>query len=355
MGRILYGVKGDHGGHVSRSLAIARQLNGHEIVFVGGDRALELAQHGYAIVSVPDLGTRLSGQRVDVSGTVLHAASVFARQPSTVKYLTALIEDFDPDLIVTDYEYFLPLAARRCGRACVSVDRQHAMTHCRYRVPSGHRLSRALTLGCVQVLYTMASHYLVTSFVPMQPIDPGLTEVFPAVLREAVTAIRPSPGEHAVVYLQGTSLDWVRALLGGRRRRYIIYGFDRTGEEGNLSFRQRASDAFLNDLASCSYVISHGGHNVISEALHYGKPLLCFPMRLLYEQLLNAHLLAEAGYGAYHEADAGARAALDAFEAGLAQFQRATANFAPWDNRTVASRLEELIASRGSIGPASCG
>jgi uncharacterized protein (TIGR00661 family) len=345
MGRILYGVRGDFGGHISRSLAIAHQLRTHEIVFVGSDRVLELAQHGYPIVPVPGLTTKLSGHRVDVCGTILHTIPLFVRQPSTVKYLAALIEDFNPDLIVTDLEYFLPLAARRCGRACISIDRQHAVTHCHYRIPPGHRLSRALTLG-LQVLYKTASHYLVTSFVPMQPLDPGLTEVFPAVLREAVTAVRPSPGDHAVVYLQGTSLDWVRSLLGGRRRRYFIYGFDRTGEEGNLCFRQRASDAFLNDLASCSYAISHGGHNVISEALYYGKPLLCFPIWLQYEQLLNAYLLAEAGYGAYHEPDAGARAALDAFEAGLPQFQRAAANFAPWHHRTIASRLEELIASR---------
>ena len=348
MGRILYGVRGDHGGHISRSLAIARQLRSHEIVFVGSDRVLELSQHGYSVVPAPGLGTKLSGHGVDISGTILHAIPLLARQPYIVKYLMKLIEDYDPDLIATDFEYFLPLAARRCGRACISVDRQHAVTNCRYHIPPGHRLSRALTFSYAQVLYMTASHYLVTSFVPMEPIDPNLTEVFPSVLREAVAAIRPAPGDHALVYLQGTSLDWVRALLGDRRRRYIIYGFDKTGEEGNLCFRRRASEVFLEDLASCSYVISHGGHNVISEALYYGKPLLCFPIRLQYEQVLNAHLLAEAGYGAYHEPNAGARAALYAFEAGLPQFQRAAANFVPWQHRTIASRMEELIVTRGA-------
>ena len=348
MGRILYGVLGDSGGHVSRSLAIARQLRGHEIVFVGSDRVLELSQHGYSIVPVPGLGTKLSRQGVDLGGTIVHALSLFARQPSIVRFLMDFIEGYDPDLIITDFEYFLPKAARRCGRVCISVDRQHAVTNCRYDIPPGHRVSRALAFRSMQILHMGASHYLVASFVPMQPIDPSLTEVFPSVLREVVTAIRPSPGDHAVVYLRAASLDWVRALLGDRRRRYVVYGFDRTGEEGNLCFSQRASETFLEDLASCSYVISHGGHNVISEALYYGKPLLCFPTRLQYEQVLNAHLLAEAGYGAHHEPNAGARAALDAFEADLPRFQKQAASYDTWQHRTIASRIEELIATRGA-------
>ncbi len=347
MGRILYGVMGDAGGHISRSLAIAHRLRKHDVVFVGGGRVGELARCGYPVVSVPAAGTKLSAQRVAAGRTVAGAVSALAQRRNVIARLMAVIEDFDPDLILTDYEYFLPLAARRLGRPCISVDRQHALTHCRYRPPAGNLVSRLLTLGIVRALYSAASHYLVCSFVPMRPIDPHLTEVFPPVLREQVAEIRPTLADHAVVYLQGTSLRRARELLAGRRRRFLVYGFGDIAEEGNLCFRPYSAETFLADLASCAYVISNGGHNLISEALHYRKPLLCFPIGLLYEQLLNAHLLAETGYGSYHHGDAGAAGAVEAFEARLPQFRARVAEYATWDHDVVASRLEALIASRG--------
>jgi uncharacterized protein (TIGR00661 family) len=347
MGRILYGVMGDAGGHVSRSLAIAEQLKGHEVVFVGGGRVAELARAGHSVFAIPSLGTVLRDQRVDTVRTVAHCADALRQSPSVIARLTAFIREFDPDLIVTDYEYFLPRAARRLGMPCISVDRQHALTLCRYRPPAGHRLSRVLTSGIIRRLYSAASHYLICSFAPMQPIDPDLAEVLPPVLRRDVLSVEPGEGDHAVVYMRGVPLDWVRALVGGRRRRFLVYGFGIDQEEGNLCLRRNSSERFLADLASCAYVISNGGHNVISEALYYKKPLLCFPVRLFYEQLLNAHLLAEAGYGAWHEADRGARAAVDAFEEELPGFLARVAARRPWDSQAIASRLQGLMADGG--------
>ena len=348
MGRILYGVMGDAGGHVSRSLAIAQQLKEHDVVFVGGGRVAELSQAGHSVVAIPTLRTVLRDQRVDTVRTAAHCADVLRRAPSVMARLTATIREYDPDLILTDYEYFLPRAARRLGRSCISIDRQHALTLCRYSPPAGHRLSRMLTSGIIRRLYSAASHYLICSFAPMQPLDAVTTEVLPPVLREAVLLVAPAEGDHAVLYMRDAPLAWVRSLLGGRRRRFVIYGFEMDREEGNLCFRRNSSERFLADLASCAYVISSGGHNVISEALYYKKPLLCFPVRLFYEQLLNAHLLAETGYGAWHETDAGAGAAVDAFEAGLPRFQALVAAREPWDNRAIASRLQALIADGGA-------
>jgi len=348
MGRILYGVMGDAGGHVARSLAIAQRLKDHEIVFVGGGRVAELAKSGYSVVDAPVLGTVLNENRVDAIATAREAAGALWRRAEIADRLGGVIREFDPDLIVTDYEYFLPRAALRLGRPCVSVDRQHALTRCRYRPPPGHWLSRWLTLGIIRTMYNAATHWLICSFAPMQPIDATSTEVLPPVLREDVTRFQASAGEHAVVYLRGASQNWVRGLLGNRRRRYLIYGFDLAHEEGNLAFRRSSAENFLADVASCAYVISNGGHNVISEALYYGKPMLCFPVGLFYEQLVNAHLLAEAGYGLYNEPDANAGVTLDRFEANLESFQAKAAARPAWDRHAIATRLEALMQSRGA-------
>lgn len=350
MGRILYGVMGDAWGHVMPSLAIARRLKDHEIVFVGGGHVNALAQYGYSVVPAPIIGTELSRHSVDTISTVLSGLASLRKRPSVIARLTAVIREFDPDLIITDYEHFLPLAARRLGRACISVDHIHIVTHCRYQQPPGHRISRLMTAASVRTMYSSASHYLIYSFAKMDPIDPTTTEMFWPVLREELDLVRPSEGEHALVYMRGTSLTWLRALLAGRKRRFVIYGFPMDREEGNLVFRNHSVEGFLADLAGCSYVVSNAGNALISESLHYGKPLLCFPIALFYEQLLNAYLLANAGFGVYHEANSGAAVALEDFEILLPEFRKNIANAASVDRGAIIARLRELIASRGAIG-----
>lgn len=348
MGRILYGVMGDSGGHISRSLAIAAELRSHEIVFVGGGRVPEeMARQGYDTVPVPLLGTALEGQRVAVARTVVGAVAGLARRGGVLRRLEEVIRDFDPDLIVTDYEYFLPQAARRSGRPCISVDRQHALTHCRCPVPPGHRVGRALTVPLVRHMYSAASRYLVCSFLAMEPLDPEVTEVFPAPLRPDVRGRRSAVGDHAVVYVRGAEMAWLRRLLRGRRRRYVVYGFGLDRDEGNVRFRKHCPDGFLDDLAGSSYLICNGGHNVISEALHFHKPVLCLPTGLFYEQVVNAHLLAEAGLGAYSAADSSAAKALDSFEQDLPRYEQVLAGYAPWTSASVVARLASLLEPVG--------
>ncbi len=342
MGRILYGVLGDRGGHLARSIAIARQLPDHEIVFVGDGRAEEVIRHGYAFERSPMIGTELRRGRLDLIATASGVAKGFVSGYRTLARLEGLIREFDPDLIVTDYEYFLPRAARRLGRPCISIDRHHALTNCRYPVPPGRPASRALAFAILRGLYMAASRYMVVSFAPLEPIDPAITEVYPPVVRRDLDAVTPADGDHAVVYLYGLPRAQVRRIFAGRRRRFVIYGLGIDGEEGNLSFRHHSTDGFLADLTGAAYVVSHGGHNLISEALHFRKPLIAFPIGFEYEQYFNAWQLRETGYGAFGDIRA-ATASIDRFEADLDRYRERLAHYRPWSQQTIAGRLDEMI------------
>ncbi len=348
MARVLYGVMGDARGHVMSSLAIARRLKGHEVVFVGGGCASELTRYGYSVVPVPMVGTELSDHAVDTLSTIWQGLRSLCRRSSVIGRLTDIIRDFDPDLIIADYEYFLPQAARKTGRACISVDHNHIVTHCRYDVPAGHQLGRILTAASMVTLFGAATHYLIYSFIDVAPRNHATTEVFPTVLRDELDLVRASDGDHGLVYMRGASIEWLRALLLGRKRRFIVYGFDIEREEANLSFRSYSVDGFLGDLASCNYVIANAGNTLLSEALHFHKPLLCFPVALFYEQIVNAHLLSEAGYGAHHAVDARAAGALEDFEARLPEFRGRIAAAAPVNREAIIVRLQSLIANRGA-------
>ena len=342
MGRILYGVMGDRGGHLSRSIAIAHHLPGHEIVFVGGGRIAEVADHGFDYIASPMIGTEMHAGHLDLPATVAGAIKGFARQPRTIADLQSVIRDFDPDLILSDFEYFLPRAARAMGRPAISIDRHHALTHCHYPRPPGGLPARALSLSILKAMFNTASRYLVVSFAPLNPVDPARTEVFPPVVREHLNAHQPADDGHAVAYLYGIGFDRVRALLAGRKRRFIVYGQGRDGEEGNLTFRHHSTDGFLADLAGAAYVVSHGGHNLISEALHFRKPLLAIPLAYEYEQYFNAWLLEQSGLGLFATAKTAATA-LGRIEVELDGYRARLANYRPWLKTTVADRIEQMV------------
>ena len=85
-------------------------------------------------------------------------------------------------------------------------------------------------------------------------------------------------------------------VLGQTRHRVIV-------SKGPLADQltlpdNMAGEAFLPQPAiipMVDLVITHGGNNTVTEALHHGKPMVCLP--LFWDQVDNAQRLAETGFG----------------------------------------------------------
>ncbi len=351
MARIFYGIMGDARGHMSRSLSVVQHMNGHEFAFAGGAVVLELAALGYQVTELPILATLHGNGRVDARATIVNALSILTGRSRIVDTLARRIQEFDPDLIVTDYEYFTPLAARRLGRGCVSLDHQHVLTHCAFETPPGQKLSRLITRTLVKRLYCNAHRYLISSFFSPPVRDPETTEVLPPILRREIKEHLPSQGGHVVVYVSGmpatmtasSGSDSLLDILRGRQRNFLIYGLGERPQEENLIFRPRSTHGFLADLASCAYVITNGGHNLICEALYYGKPLLCFPIPMLYEQYVNAVFVKRCGFGEFCLGVEDLPSRLQRLEQDLEGYRNRAAGQAVWGNDLVAARLESLL------------
>ncbi len=352
MGRILYGVMGDSMGHVSRSLAVARSMPNHEFLFVGADRVRELEAQGYNVEYVPHLQTIYEDNRVDVVATFLSGAKTILRRGTGIARLAHTIKSFDPDLILTDYEYFTPRAARRVGRPCVSLDHQHLLTHCVYDPPEGQLLSRFLTCFLIRRLYSLSERHLIISFRQLPPTDPATVEVFPPVLRPEVLLHEASEGDHVLVYWsKASTFESLFTFVEDTNRKIIVYGLGESPPKGNLIFKSHSVHGFLEDLASCRFLVSTAGHSLISEALHYGKPMLCFPVHLAYEQLINAHFLEESGFGQHLPGLPADPGVFKAFEAKLDTFRERISSHNFYGNDQVAARLEQLIRDGSDPGP----
>jgi uncharacterized protein (TIGR00661 family) len=298
MARVIYGVMGNTYGHVARTLAIVSRLPEHEFYFVGGGRVPELLGQSHQMLEVPVKRTVHKNQRVSIPATVSQLARCVAQFPAVRLRILDLIQRWQPDLAICDREIFLPRAARAAGLECIGLDHSHVLPACRYPVPAAQYVSWGLARLEDSLFFNFTRRNLIVSFFHPELKRGGLNELLPPILRPEVRQIQPANGDHILIYQ--TSPTFTRLLDAARQlpRRVIAYGFrNAPSVEGNLTFKPFDPRAILADLANCAYAVVNGGHNLICEALAFGKPVLCFPITGQFEQFINAWHVRELGYG----------------------------------------------------------
>jgi len=298
MARILYGVMGNTHGHIMRTSAIIENLSQHDFYMAGGGRVPAAFGDSYPVHELPVLRTVHKKQKVDVPAVVGQIVGRITQIPEVCRGLHDLIERWQPDLVVADREFFLPIACRMHGVRCVSIDHSHVMKACRYPVPHDQLVSWSLAMANDYALFDFTAENMVVSFFH-PPLRAGRTdELLPPVLRREVRGLGGVDGETVFVYQTSPTFLPLLDVLRGRARRVIIYGMSPEARvEGNLEFRPYDRLRIVEDLAACAYVVVNGGHNLICEALHFGKPVLCFPIQTLFEQWINAWHVRDLGYG----------------------------------------------------------
>lgn len=302
MARILYGVMGNTHGHVVRSSTLAAGLRqqGHEFFFVGGGRVPEALSGEYDVMELPVLRTRHKNQKVDIPATIGHIISCSLGSPKWIGKIHRLMEKWQPDVAIVDREFFLPIACKVAGFPCISIDHSHVMKACQYPVPRSQLLSWSLAMLNDYALFDFTSRNLAVSFFHPPKVPGCKDELLPPVLRPAVTEVTPSQGDHILVYQTSPTFGPLIEALGTLKRPVIVYGFKKQEErQGNIHFKAYSAKGILEDLASCAFCVANGGHNLLCEALYYGKPVLSFPIAMLFEQFINADHLQSLGFGRY--------------------------------------------------------
>ena len=194
MSRICYGLMGDARGHLSRALAIAQEMPHHEFLFIGGGKVQILKERGYRVEEIPMISTVIRNNRVDFAATLAHDLISLGRLGPAIKKVMGLIKAYDPQVIISDYEFVTPRAAKLMGRPCVSLGNEHLFTQCVYDPPPGQRLSRNLTCFSVRHLFQRRqplSGPVVSSATPPRPCqDRG----FPASDQTQGVGVPAHPG-----------------------------------------------------------------------------------------------------------------------------------------------------------------
>lgn len=324
MARILYGIHGTGHGHAMRGLTIARRLRGHDFLFVADDDALHVLGDEFPVERVPNLGTVFRNYQVDLAATAAKALPLLLRREEYVRRVLDIAAKFRPDVCITDLEYFVPRAAERLGLPCLTLGHQHVLTCCRHKNLPPRMWWDYMVQGLTpRLLFRPTRDNLIVSFYA-PPVSPRYhARVVPPILRDQVIDRAPRDDGHVLVYQSNSTHEaLVEFLRRSTERACYVFGYHRAeGREGNVIFMKKSEQGFLDLLEGCAYVVQGGGHTLMTESLHLGKPILTLPLKAMIEQRFNALYVERLGYGMQADMFALRPSLLHAFEERLPQFR----------------------------------
>jgi len=350
MARIIYGVQGNGRGHAIRALTIARRFPGHEFLFLTHTDGIPVLSREYPTVECPNPETPVRGHRVAGLEMAKSNLRFWARRSGILALVLRLFDDFKPDVAITDYEHFVPVAGRKLGVPCLSIDHQHIVTCWTHDVPISQVPSYLGAFVAARTFFSAASDYLVVSFFKPRRVRSGMpARHVPPLLRDRVLAEVKEDGDHILAYQSTSTFRKFLPFLRSTGRPVVMYGLKANGRDGNLTFKEFSEEGFLKDLASSSYVICGGGHTLISEALHFGKPVISFPIGNIFEQYLNAHYLKKLGYGLCFTEFNPAGTAIPSFEKNLDRYRENIRRENFCGNETIFSLVDQFIKGKGLV------
>lgn len=336
-------------GHATRSSVILEHLTRqHEVHVVVSGRARDyLAQRFENVHKIWGLTIQYEGNSVRKLGTLLENLKGAVKGfPENIRAYFELVDDFKPDVVVSDFESFSYLYATNHMLPCISVDNMQIINRAKHdpELLAGHEKEFDLTKSIVKAKLPGCFHYLVATFFYPE-LRKDRTTLLPSILRPEILAAKSEPGEHLLVYQTSTTNTQLMDALKASGIPCKVYGVRRGIKadevEANLTFRPFSEAGFIDDLRTARAVVAGGGYTLMSEAVYLHKPLLSLPVQGQFEQTLNALYLQRLGYGRHTEVLD--KPTLDAFLADVPRCAEALKSYSQDGNKLMLAALDEQI------------
>jgi len=301
--RIAYTVMGYGRGHAMRTAAVLPALeSAHTVRVFAGRDAHSVLSHHHDSVEIPVIGYQYGDDgRISPRRTMLRnagpVADLLAAGPQTRRVWNQMA-DFGPDVVISDSETYGHRFARHYGIPRIGFDHVGIMAYCRCRFAEGDRLAGLRDGLGYRAFMGDPDRVLISSFYPARPRHERVQVVGP-ILREGVRKALPHDGGGLLVYLNKGDHQYTSALDTALRacgETTVVYGTSRRGSHANLVFKAPSQQGFIDDLAAAHAVVCTAGNQLLSEAIHLGKPVLALPEDAV-EQRLNARAICDLGVG----------------------------------------------------------
>lgn len=304
--KVLYGVVGEGMGHAMRSRVVIEHLlkAGHEVEVVASNRAVNYLRRFFAEVhNIHGFHIVTDDNRVRKGSTLWqNLRDGVAAIPDQIASYFRLLEDFRPEVVISDFESWTYLFARAHGLPVFSIDNMQIIHRCLH-LPEIYEDVRAefeVTKAFVSGKLPLCNEYIITTFFYPE-LRKEHTTLVPPILRPEILGASRVKGEHLLVYQTAEGYDALAESLARTGLECRIYGMRRGIEteqvEGNLRYRPFSEAGFIDDLAGARGVIAGGGFTLMGESVYLHKPLLSVPIEGQFEQIINGRYLEKLGYG----------------------------------------------------------
>lgn len=349
MTNILYGVHGIGHGHAIRALTIARFFPQHNFLFITDRNGYDILHPEFRVLKVPGGGSPAFQHTMPYSGVVsAYFRDLFNNEQNKRKALQE-VDSFQPDLAITDYEPNLPWICRMSGLPCLTLDHQHIARFGTPNLPCNKTVDFVLLRIAMWMQFREVRNHMIISFFEAPLRTKNRVKVFPPILRQKVVDRVPSDGNHVLAYHGYSTTSQFHKFLMSLPYPVRCYGMKEDRVSGNVRYRKNSTDHFLDDLASCRYVVSTAGNTLISEALYYGKPVMAFPIRNACEQYINSYFLEKNGYGLINDAFKPSPEILEKFHNNLECYRKNIRGTSFCGNDAVVATLDQYFKTKKYI------
>ncbi len=301
--RILFSVNGIGIGHATRSLAIAKTFKRDKVLFASYGNAYSFLSKYYPTEKFDWFEIKGESFSVKTLKTVLDVIKNYGKQTKTEKKMDKIIENFNPDIIISDAELVSIKESKKYGIPLFTVSNLNSVINNYRFIPKELKTSQIkFQKSFVDFVCKFMSSRSKVVFYPS--FDPMIKYFEKTKITDLIVRKRPKKIERKrVIYvsfggakLEKSPIDMIiNSLKKIEGFTFVISGYHRNVNVKNLRLR-----TFIDPfqvLSRASAVITTAGHSSISEALVYKKPILALPIQNHVEQLANAFAVKKLSVG----------------------------------------------------------
>ncbi|MCK9171679.1 MAG: hypothetical protein M0P01_14815, partial [Treponema sp.] len=274
--RLAFSCAGEGFGHIARIVALSEYLKKeYDIVYFIPDSVRDFLQQHLGevnIVTIPSFHFILENHSIDYVKTAAGNIPYIFQFEKILSVIRSQLSACRIDAVICDFEPFVSRAALSLGIPLMNFSHPGILIKTLPFTPAGiisRFVARFMTPGAQ-----------VTAFCSFFNGETG------PVIRNEIRVQQPEKGKYFLVYTKHDSRrKMIKALKNFPEYQFKIYPGDGVD--------------FAEALAGCRGVIAPAGHQLISESLYLGKPVLAFPQKGQYEQTVNARMLQKSGRGMY--------------------------------------------------------
>ncbi|WP_292460718.1 MJ1255/VC2487 family glycosyltransferase [Methanothermococcus sp.] len=287
--KILISVCGEGFGHTTRCLAIGEELSKeHDVKFIAYGKSMDFIKRYSCDVFETYPEIKLSGNngKFDIKKSIFNNKYNPAK---AIKREMEIIRKYDPDLIISDCKYSTVVASRFLRKPYYIITNQNYT-----RIHNREKFIVYPVMKLLNVINKSAEKVIIPDLpMPYTICEYNLTKL------DNLSFVGPIIRYKLDDY-ENERGDYILSVIGGFEYRFrILKLLNDVAEEKNIKVKMvcgsyevakklnkiKSSNVEViplttnmgNLIKNCSFIVCHGGHSTLMEAMSFGKPVITIP------------------------------------------------------------------------------